>query len=109
MGSGGNSRPPPRPPLPAYRMGTKDRGDYDYGYSSSMTTHRNAPRSSALDPTHIPELPFNVLSGLLTTHLGRLAAKRGEVLLTHEREQITRYCYALAVEMRMRGDQLRIF
>lgn len=73
-----------------------------------MTTYRKASRSSSLDPTHIPELPSKMLLGLLTTHLGRLAAKRGEVLLTHEREQITRYCYALAVEIRMRGDQLRL-
>ena len=89
-------------------MGTKDRGDYDYGYSYTMTTYRNHPRSSALDPTHIPQLPSRTILALLTTHLGRLTGKRGEVILTHEREQILRYCYALAVEARMRGEQLRL-
>lgn len=74
-----------------------------------MPTTRRTPAHNSLDPGHIPGLPDDVLMGLLTTHLGRLASTRGEVLLGHERARITRYCFELATEARMRGQQARLF
>lgn len=73
-----------------------------------MTQLKRRSRTGTLDTAHIVELPDEVLMGLLTTHLGRLAATRGEVLDFRERQRVTVYCYELAMEARTRGTQLRL-
>jgi hypothetical protein len=75
-----------------------------------MTPGRNHGNSGVLlSPSELAGIPTEQLLMLLTTHTGRLTAKRGEVLEYRVSQRLILACDQIAWELRRRSAQASLF